>query len=96
MWKALTERFERCSFNVEKIEHKLEELLSWFFQAMGPTMAALYCAAWSGLSDESDRLGLAALEAVSLSVDEKAASSASHGLMHLVSHLATVARKAQE
>jgi len=43
-WKALTAEFERCRFHVEKTERKLEEVLSWFSQAMGPTMAALYCA----------------------------------------------------
>jgi DNA relaxase NicK len=43
-WKALTQDFERCRFHVEKTERKLEEVLAWFSQAMGPTMAALYCA----------------------------------------------------
>lgn len=43
-WRALTEGFERCRFHVEKTERKLEEVLSWFSQAMGPTLAALYCA----------------------------------------------------
>lgn len=43
-WKALTEDFKRCRFHVEKTERKLEEVLAWFSQAMGPTMAALYCA----------------------------------------------------
>ncbi len=43
-WRALTEDFERCRFHVEKTERKLEEVLSWFSQAMGPTIAALYCA----------------------------------------------------
>jgi putative DNA relaxase len=42
-WRALTEDFERCRFHVEKTERKLEEVLNWFSQAMGPTMAALYC-----------------------------------------------------
>ena len=43
-WKALTQDFERCRFHIEKTERKLEEVLAWFSQAMGPTMAALYCA----------------------------------------------------
>ena len=34
----------RKSYLVEKTERKLQEVLSWFSQAMGPTMAALYCA----------------------------------------------------
>lgn len=44
-WRALTEDFKRCRFHVEKTERKLEEVVAWFTQAMGPTMAALYCAA---------------------------------------------------
>jgi len=43
-WHALTEDFARCRFHVEKTERKLEEVLAWFAQAMGPTMAALYYA----------------------------------------------------
>ena len=42
-WRALTKDFERCRFHVEKTDRKLEEVLAWFSQAMGPTMAALYC-----------------------------------------------------
>ena len=34
----------RKTYSVEKTGRKLEEVLSWFSQAMGPTMAALYCA----------------------------------------------------
>jgi len=41
-WQALTEGFARCRFHVEKKDRTLEEVLSWFSQAMGPTMAALY------------------------------------------------------
>jgi hypothetical protein len=29
---------------VETTDRKLEEVLAWFSQAMGPTLAALYCA----------------------------------------------------
>jgi hypothetical protein len=43
-WKALTQDFDRCRFHVENTDRKLEEVLAWFSQAMGPTMAALYCA----------------------------------------------------
>ncbi len=43
-WKALTEGFTRCRFHVETTDRKLEEVLAWFSQAMGPTLAALYCA----------------------------------------------------
>jgi len=41
-WRALTEGFKRCRFYVEKEDRSLEEILSWFSQAMEPTMAALY------------------------------------------------------
>ena len=34
----------RCRFHVENTDRKLEEVLAWFSQAMGPTLAALYCA----------------------------------------------------
>jgi DNA relaxase NicK len=44
-WKALTEGFTRCRFHVGTTDRKLAEVLAWFSQAMGPTMAALYCAA---------------------------------------------------
>jgi len=44
-WKALTEDFKRCRFHVETTDRKLEEVLAWFSKAMGPTIAALYCAA---------------------------------------------------
>jgi DNA relaxase NicK len=44
-WKALTEGFTRCRFHVGTTDRNLEEVLAWFSQAMGPTMAALYCAA---------------------------------------------------
>ena len=44
-WKALTEGFTRCRFHVTTTDRKLEEVLAWFSQAMGPMMAALYCAA---------------------------------------------------
>ncbi|MBK5282935.1 MAG: replication initiation factor domain-containing protein [Nitrospiraceae bacterium] len=44
-WKALTDGFTRCRFHVGTTDRKLEEVLAWFTQAMGPTMAALYCAA---------------------------------------------------
>ena len=43
-WKALTEGFTRCRFHVETTDRTLEEVLAWFSQAMGPTLAALYCA----------------------------------------------------
>ncbi len=43
-WRDLTEDFERCRFHIDKTERKLEEVLAWFSQAMGPTIAALYCA----------------------------------------------------
>lgn len=43
-WHALTGAFTRCRFHVEKADRKLEEVLAWFSQAMGPTMAALYYA----------------------------------------------------
>ena len=44
-WKDLTEGFTQCRFHVTTTDRKLEEVLAWFSQAMGPTMAALYCAA---------------------------------------------------
>ena len=44
-WKALTEGFTRCRFHVATTDRKLDEVLAWFSQAMGPTIAALYCAA---------------------------------------------------
>ena len=43
-WKALTEGFTRCRFHVETTDRTLEDVLAWFSQAMGPTLAALYCA----------------------------------------------------
>ena len=43
-WHALTGGFSRCRFYVEKTDRKLEEVLAWFSQAMGPTMAVLYYA----------------------------------------------------
>ena len=43
-WKALTEGFTRCRFHVETTDRTLAEVLTWFSQAMGPTLAALYCA----------------------------------------------------
>ncbi len=42
-WKALTEEFTRCRFHVGTTDRKLEEVLAWFSQAMGPTLAARYC-----------------------------------------------------
>ena len=36
--------FTRCRFHVETTDRTLEEVLTWFSQAMGPTLAALYCA----------------------------------------------------
>ena len=44
-WRDLTEGFTRCRFHVDKTDHKLEEVQAWFSKAMGPTIAALYCAA---------------------------------------------------
>jgi phage replication initiation protein len=43
-WKALTEGFAKSRFHVETTDRKLEEVMAWFSQAMGPTLAALYCA----------------------------------------------------
>ncbi|HSL05539.1 MAG TPA: hypothetical protein VK901_18590 [Nitrospiraceae bacterium] len=43
-WKALTEGFARCRFHVATTDRTLEEVLAWFSQAMGPTLAALCCA----------------------------------------------------
>ena len=36
--------FTRRRFQVGTTDRKLEEVLAWFSQAMGPTLAALYCA----------------------------------------------------
>jgi phage replication initiation protein len=56
-WRALTDGFARCRLINPKKDRKLEEVKQWFSQAMGPTIAALNCAAGREWIDQVIRAG---------------------------------------
>jgi hypothetical protein len=70
-WKALTEGFTRCRFHVETTDRKLEEVLAWFSQAMGPTLAALLLCGETRMDHQRDSGWIEPLEATTLSADEE-------------------------